>query len=1288
MQNISLQQYLHNYALNMKKYEINKNLYNIKTTHNKITNFIMNNPSTIYPLTGIMYGGQNKIVSKELVDKMEKMSDILAFYKRIDMTDINAKSKTLEKSLDKLINEIESTNTNQLDNVTNPNEIVNNLDIIRTNAEKWSKGIKFNIQKNKINMPIDDSKTKLNIFVQVMNDLTQYLKNVSIEINNNNKLSSDRNAKLDIEIADHIKSLNASIYELGKTMDEISKINTTIFESFNYNINDGDINIIPSIKNLYRLIEVYAANTPFYMSMNNAYTKLQSGKIKDKDFVEQYNELIGTIDNANLPQKYFDGKFTKRITNNFLMNDEDIIIKTNELTKIIKNDNITLKEIYAPTFKKNNEILDSRSSSISSSSSIEHARTLTGGNNESDLSINLTLLTNKLNAYTILVEQYTKIVKIYNDLQIKLFQHTLFTTLILTNQLFTSDYVIYDYINKGTISFYNKIIKNIISKINKKNQSDEIMYLKKYHFVTLVKLSNFCDSIFEKIGVYDIINIEKCKNDVVNGFLLLNYFKSILESYREKYQNAITIYARINDVKTVINVNDIAAFNAHKMFISDYEKMEFGIREGTLLKNASTNADNTLMHIRKSTCGKLNSPDIATYKFTEVFDSIQFPMNGDISKYMTLDTQLSKGKGIAIMTYGYSGTGKTFTLFGSNDANKEGILQSTLDNINGLKSVKFRLFELYGYGLTYPHYWKDDKSSESRMNEISHEIYKYKVIQNSTTLLYESVEEVKARDISTYIDDHIGSHETYISIPESIVSNIFKNFDKFMTEIEGLRQGKNINGTTIEMKRRIRDTPNNIVSSRSVLVYDFILEIGNNHVPFLIIDLPGREEIVQTYISPFLENDHVKNILKNGLNAIPNQSTNNLIVEPTNFDDKILFMKTLLATMAINPIATPLFAYNEDKTSNIIFDFINKHDDRKKIFTEELNFQFEIDSTKYTKMSNETIVGNNVLGKYKLLEEIINPKGTRLSIYFNIDSDFKLGLNDVKLNGFGYSKTNTYQYHALVSIHIMNRLIIMNRFDIIFELYKKIVYVHLNKYLIEGVDKIENSNIINTFDELKRSNFKGELINSVEQKKEKLKEIIQYDYYLTPFEGIYINENIAGLIKYLGATMIVDEDDKKTFLNMQKKDMLQPEGLNFQYQQKITRMWLMKNGKDEKEIKTGTKEEGRSEKDIRDFFGLNDNSTQIFELFEERSNQLSYNYANMQKIYNILTTSYSSQKIFNFDRPLITDILDPYVKEINDYKVFYLFGNYIDEAVKNLKCTHQYSLLENTKDFISTIVKN
>jgi hypothetical protein len=159
--------------------------------------------------------------------------------------------------------------------------------------------------------------------------------------------------------------------------------------------------------------------------------------------------------------------------------------------------------------------------------------------------------------------------------------------------------------------------------------------------------------------------------------------------------------------------------------------------------------------------------------------------------------------------------------------------------------------------------------------------------------------------------------------------------------------------------------------------------------------------------------------------------------------------------------------------------------------------------------------------------------------------------------------------------------------------------------------------------------------------------------------------------------MIPDEKLRNEFIKKLEKDMLQPQGLNFQYQQKSARVWLSNVGSDP---------EG-----LRKFYLFNNTDSipdPIVGGYNDNTN-LYYDTEAMGNNFDQISQSYESKKIFSFKQPLITNVLKPYVDEIKDYKVFYLFGNYTgddNEKLKNLKCEHQYSLLENTSDFINVIV--
>ena len=74
------------------------------------------------------------------------------------------------------------------------------------------------------------------------------------------------------------------------------------------------------------------------------------------------------------------------------------------------------------------------------------------------------------------------------------------------------------------------------------------------------------------------------------------------------------------------------------------------------------------------------------------------------------------------------------------------------------------------------------------------------------------------------------------------------------------------------------------------------------------------------------------------------------------------------------------------------------------------------------------------------------------------------------------------------------------------------------------------------------------------------------------------------------------------------------------------------------------------------------------------------------EFYDKTIASYESKKIFCNDNPIIKVILDSYLNDISDFKIFYLFGNY-EKPMRELKCAQQYELLETTNNFIEAITR-
>jgi hypothetical protein len=766
----------------------------------------------------------------------------------------------------------------------------------------------------------------------------------------------------------------------------------------------------------------------------------------------------------------------------------------------------------------------------------------------------------------------------------------------------------YKYINKGVLYFYLTLIDTIIKKIENNVMSYDIVYFKQNHYFTLKILSKHIKFVIGSITHSDIIDIEKCKGSIKQGFMLLIYIKDLLEGYKESLNNKVTVYARINDYQDVFN-------------------KVFKIKEDT----------HNIIQVNKQECVKvcknciIDDININEISFTEVFDTDKFKGNIEISKYLNLQTQLSKGKGVCMVTYGYSGTGKSFTLFGSNTLNKQGILQSTLENVRNLKSMKFRVAELYGTGVSYPHYWNTEYNTINQYT-IMYDLY---IDSNNKLIIKDGWE----KDYS--IKTKFASVDNYISFQENNMFNILKNFGLLVNNIDAIRKKEN----------RIIETSNNKESSRSIIIYDFLLQLdqvdNNNYIPFVIIDLPGREDIIQTYvdnrISTSQENIEIKKI----------------------FADK--FKQLLLSAMSINPLQLAILV------PSIIFETFNALSDIERKYIVMTPISFKTSKTQYDSkydidinidVFSEAETENNELeeSKVRFSEEIVaiakskitgEIKELKMDYIYNFDDlwkkykkfnmipqkfanlDFKKEQDTiVKIKGSKDSndikpkhseqvpvEINSIQYQGVLALHLLNRIILMNKFDVIEKIFKNII----KNYFFP--------------------------INSKEIEKYNLNSL------LAPLEGIYINESIVGLIKVLMHDVIL-KDDKYIKTNILEE---QDTTLNFEYQKKSIR---------QKNIKLYSTEKLNSVK----YENIYRNNNVINEMLEENK------------------TMYSSQKIFNYDKPAIKEVFDIYINQreldknivpITDFKLFYLINN-IDA---DKKCAHQMRLLQHTAPFIESISK-
>jgi hypothetical protein len=538
------------------------------------------------------------------------------------------------------------------------------------------------------------------------------------------------------------------------------------------------------------------------------------------------------------------------------------------------------------------------------------------------------------------------------------------------------------------------------------------------------------------------------------------------------------------------------------------------------------------------------------------------------------------------------------------------MLQSTLEKIRGLIEVKFRVYELYGLGVQYPHYWNQN---------IYQNIITYDLSLSKTIHIENSEDGNHIQNIQEYIKSMNG----FITIEEDKANKIFKSFSNFIDQLDEKRR----------KYKRIRITPNNPESSRSIVVYEFLLLIENDYVPFIIIDLPGREELVETYVDNYLAKDFI----------------------PENI--KTPFYETLLSSMAINPLGlailvpTVIFDTFNDlhpKIASEIMGIYNNSKFKDEIFSYGSEDRRIENANRLSKLYNFTNFNN----KFDLIN---NPKCS------NNKTDQSCQKYIVKLLSFNGSKKqipiniNSIQYQGVLALFLLNRIIMMNKFDILQKIYEKINEIYIIPYISIPNDKIRflekyHDNIrerINKINQSDRDNYINHILN----------ETLYFDIGMSPFEGIYINENIVGLMKVLSKN-ILNKTDSDILPNLMSKQ----ESIPF----------------DEQKIKL---------RKIND--NLYTQNPDKYEPFENifRNNEI------LQEINKDNRTNYSSQNIFNYDIPYIEPIIDIYTNPskinninrlaVSDFKVFYLFSN----TQMDKKCEHQYKLLENTRSFIESITQ-
>lgn len=903
---------------------------------------------------------------------------------------------------------------------------------------------------------------------------------------------------------------------------------------------------------------------------------------------------------------------------------------------------------------------------------------------------------------------------------------------------------------------------------------------------SLGQVSMTIDGIRKTILPYSqqVIDVDGCGPNAKKYFIMFNSFKNILDQYDVSIKGEISIIARINDgvlrkIEDINNSTEKRAFvvsnvdDTSYLFVNHgkvdmttrYDALEKETRDiikknendslRERIKKEHTNdedkGDNGLLSVSDNgePFKKIGNYDIDNYsiiKFSDVVDSKSIESNVVLEKYLGIAGKLNQGTSVMIPTLGYSGTGKSFTLFGKYIKNDplpptimEGVLHAVIQNLDGLKSCQFRMYELYGKGVPYFFYFGKP------VNEIDHKILAYKLKFDKKIMMNVPAGENPRVEISAkYIDDYCsrepGRRKTtnsssssyndldYVEIKSHEINHFVNTFASFVDEVDDIRRTKPPNTISV--------TPNNPESSRSILIYDFLFSIKNFEVSFVIVDLPGREELIQTYGENYL-NLYGK-IMDTAYGIDTTTKRQELIL-------KALSVNPLYLCLLVPGLVIKSFnAYVEHKEKKDIYEktetnvfYTNTYMYNPLLAVDQAeNFVKFLKSTgynltlpHYTKIFNEH---KNDEVKYEIKREEIKV-GTETKIIYHINTETKSNFfgeifdiskegklrtmdeiarienDDIKVRELSISPTNNSlimltERYVVTALHIINRVVKQNKFIILENICMAIADEYANKHVKNGLTRIladgnkmrEIMNYFNTerpdFVENKKDTmFKRdtrspgktltELVdpttptNTPEYKSGFTGFYNQYcvwTYRSTPWEGVYINENIMGLLNYF----ILEKINKSSVLEKIEK---QHDQLIFHIEKAMMQLLTWEYYKKPDSTKPNT-----TLIDLNDVF-----HTGITGQIKVIHSDAEFKFWGKNfKIEQNLQDEYKSDRIFkkNTGLPdettLIEKMLKPYFKSDRQYQycIFYLMANQPN------KFKPQINLLMKSQNIVENIV--
>ncbi|QOI90304.1 hypothetical protein QKU58_gp027 [Pyramimonas orientalis virus] len=283
------------------------------------------------------------------------------------------------------------------------------------------------------------------------------------------------------------------------------------------------------------------------------------------------------------------------------------------------------------------------------------------------------------------------------------------------------------------------------------------------------------------------------------------------KTYASQYEAIKTFYSNVYEASK--KVRSIVNFR-----LGGYKDTDGVINTDSKVKKQFEDLENEKQSV------KFNETNYGEYKQI---------LEGDIGEYKVEDDNkifsVNPDAHFIYAGYGYSGSGKTFSLIQSSKSILNQIL--TVENEN---SVELEIFDYYGE-------INDGQCNKGNIHDTYKKIYNVGDVNEITYYSY-----VKGR--SETIEKSINSHKILLGL-DTNVSEIYDELTKFRKDASNYAANKKpfYDIDTIEPARyRVRATPNNPESSRSHLFINVYVKIGDTEkLRYTIIDMGGSEDVDQ-----------------------------------------------------------------------------------------------------------------------------------------------------------------------------------------------------------------------------------------------------------------------------------------------------------------------------------------------------------------------------------------------------------------------------------------------------------